>query len=520
MNKVQKLLLLTILVGGLMFGTAAGQYHSEGVKGGINLGVLAGMTDVEKNDDLEIGPQGRVFVRYPLIGGLVQGEFGLTSGVLNGMDYKTHVLPIDYRFLLSPLKFESFNPFLYAGVGLLSFENKEVASQLSNLDKKNNYTGVVPLGLGLQFKVSESTAFEISGGYNYSFTDKLDFQEVGSNTSLNNDFSSNKDGFLSLAAGLTLMLENPNGDPDMDGLTNKMEKELGTNKKVADSDGDGLSDGEEYNQYKTNPLIADSDQDGLSDGDEVKKYRTNPLKADTDGDGLSDSDEINKHKTDPTKADSDGDGLSDSDELNKHKTDPLKPDSDMDGLKDGDEISKHKTDPLKADSDGDGLSDGDEILKHKTNPLSKDSDNGTVEDGVEVKRGTNPLNADDDLEKEEKIKGAVGTQIVLEGIVFDTGKATLRPESTETLDKVAKTLMENPDIAIEIAGHTDNTGRRAANMKLSQARADAVADYLASKGVDRSQLATKGFGPDVPVASNDTPEGRQQNRRISFTRTK
>jgi outer membrane protein OmpA-like peptidoglycan-associated protein len=107
---------------------------------------------------------------------------------------------------------------------------------------------------------------------------------------------------------------------------------------------------------------------------------------------------------------------------------PNNPDSGGDGLKDGDEGHFYKTSSLKKDSDSDGLSDGDEILKNKTDPLNKDTDGGSVDDGTEVARGTNPLDASDDVKKEE-IKVEAGKAIVLEGVVFDVNKSTLRPEA-------------------------------------------------------------------------------------------
>ena len=189
-------------------------------------------------------------------------------------------------------------------------------------------------------------------------------------------------------------------------------------RNVADTDGDGLSDGDEINKHNTDPLVADTDGDGLNDGDEINDHKTDPNVADTDGDGLSDWDEINKHKTDPLVDDTDEDGLSDGDEINKHKTDPLLSDSDNDGFSDGVEVdagtdstsstsnpgvdtdadgltdiketAEHKTNPNAADTDGDGLNDGDEINKHKTNPLLFDSDKDGFSDGVEVDAGTDP----------------------------------------------------------------------------------------------------------------------------------
>jgi outer membrane protein OmpA-like peptidoglycan-associated protein len=82
-------------------------------------------------------------------------------------------------------------------------------------------------------------------------------------------------------------------------------------------------------------MKADTDADGLADGDEVLQFKTDPLNRDTDGDMLSDGDEVHTYKTDPAKADTDGDGLKDGDEVNRTKTNPLNPDTDGDGFKDG-----------------------------------------------------------------------------------------------------------------------------------------------------------------------------------------
>lgn len=101
------------------------------------------------------------------------------------------------------------------------------------------------------------------------------------------------------------------GDPDNDGLTNEQEFAANSNPTKADSDGDGLSDGDEVKLYKSNPTKKDSDGDGLTDFDEVKTTHTNPNAADSDGDGLSDAVEVNASHTDPNKADTDGDGYND-----------------------------------------------------------------------------------------------------------------------------------------------------------------------------------------------------------------
>ena len=105
-------------------------------------------------------------------------------------------------------------------------------------------------------------------------------------------------------------------DLDVDGLTNLEEYRHGTDPNNPNTDGDGLTDGEEIHTYETDPANADSDGDGLTDGDEVKVYRTNPLVGDTDGDGLSESDEVGRG-TDPLAVDSDGDGLPDGWEVQR-----------------------------------------------------------------------------------------------------------------------------------------------------------------------------------------------------------
>ena len=110
------------------------------------------------------------------------------------------------------------------------------------------------------------------------------------------------------------------------------------------------------------------------------------------------------------------------------------------------------------------------------------------------------------------------TAVILRGVNFESGLATLLAESYATLDQVAASLVANPDIRIEIGGHTDNTGSPAVNMQLSQQRANTVLQYLASKGVSRFHMAARGYGATRPVATNATPAGRAQNRRVELRR--
>jgi hypothetical protein len=105
---------------------------------------------------------------------------------------------------------------------------------------------------------------------------------------------------------------------------------------------------------------------------------------------------------------------------------------------------------------------------------------------------------------------------VLQQLNFETAKSDILPSSFDELDELADCLVGQPQINLLITGHTDDRGDEKMNMKLSEARAYAVANYLISKGVIRGRLSWKGFGPTRPVADNNTEEGRARNRRVEF----
>ncbi|WP_420873949.1 OmpA family protein [Paraburkholderia azotifigens] len=101
-------------------------------------------------------------------------------------------------------------------------------------------------------------------------------------------------------------------------------------------------------------------------------------------------------------------------------------------------------------------------------------------------------------------------------IEFETGSATLTPQGRAILDQMASVLTKMTTRQVAIIGHTDTSGNRTSNIALSQARADAVKGYLVAKGLSPQQLSTLGVGPDQPIATNDTADGRARNRRIEF----
>ncbi|TVR81067.1 MAG: OmpA family protein [Chitinophagaceae bacterium] len=111
----------------------------------------------------------------------------------------------------------------------------------------------------------------------------------------------------------------------------------------------------------------------------------------------------------------------------------------------------------------------------------------------------------------------VGQIVRLNNIFFDFAKASLRSESFPELNRIIRFLSENPKVIIKISGHTDNVGSDSFNLKLSEDRAAAVKNYLRENGIPLGRIESKGYGKNKPVATNDTEEGRQMNRRVEFT---
>ncbi len=195
----------------------------------------------------------------------------------------------------------------------------------------------------------------------------------------------------------------PEDDPDADGLPNADELLFSADPNNPDTDGDGLSDGEEVNTYHSDPMETDSDGDGLTDGEEAITYGTNPCSVDTDGDQMPDAWEV-EHKLDPLRNDGgedpDNDGLPNAGEF-LHLADPQNSDTDADGLNDGMEVDTYGTSPTSADTDGDKMPDGWEVangLNAPVNDARGDADGDGLTNFQEYQRATDPKNEDTDAD--------------------------------------------------------------------------------------------------------------------------
>lgn len=274
---------------------------------------------------------------------------------------------------------------------------------------------------------------------------------------------SRTDSYLTAAIGLTFNLGKPK-DTDGDGIPDRIDKDpLHAEDFDHFQDEDGAPD-------------LDNDQDGVPD-----KIDKAPLEPE-DRDGYQDNDGV----PDP---DNDGDGI-----LDVNDKAPNQPE-DKDGFEDQDGVP----DP---DNDHDGIVDAKDKCPDQAETVNGYEDNDGCPD------------------KKPEIAVEKGKAIVLEGINFASGSAKLTANSKTILDKVVRTLRENPEIEVEIRGYTDNTGSYEGNVRLSQKRAEAVRDYLIANGIEASRIVAKGYGPANPIADNSTPEGRAKNRRIEFYRIK
>jgi len=406
--------------------------------------------------------------------------------------FKTTFTPISVFGRYNLIKDQNWIPYLTAGIGMVMWncEDTELNTEISS---GNNF--IANIGGGIEWEISRTVGIDFGIKYQRLFNQNEDMSGEGEAYALGRPDV--QTGNLSAGFGITLRFGGSK-DTDGDGLEDRLDKcptvpedfdgfEDEDGCPEWDNDGDALADSVETNSgvfisadsTGTDPNLADTDLDEINDYEEIYTYMTNPISVDTDGDSLSDGDEINNYQTNPISVDTDGDELSDYDEL-----------------------FLHQTDPRNADTDSDGFTDGDDKC-----PLKPETFNGFQDD-------------DGCPDKKPEIVFKKKAPIVLEGVNFKVGSSELTDSAKLVLDKVVRTLKDYKDMYLEISGHTDSSGSRALNMKLSRKRAESVRRYLINQGIEEYRLRAIGLGPDHPVTSNNTKEGRSKNRRIEFFRTK
>ncbi|WP_438041230.1 OmpA family protein [Sorangium sp. So ce128] len=311
--------------------------------------------------------------------------------------------------------------------------------------------------------------------------------------------------------------------------------------------GPGFTSGIGTPDFRAVAMLAYSPEVRRADPDRDKDGIVNEKDACPDVPGVGDPDP-KKNGCPPSDRDEDGfldrvDACPDTpgianDDPKKHGC-PPPGDRDKDGITDDvdacpDEAGPANEDPKKhgcpppPDRDGDGVIDAEDACPDipgirtsdpATNGCPGDRDGDTVRDDKDAcpdEKGK----PDQDPAKNGCPVAVRMTEteiVILQQVQFDTGKATIKKVSDPLLDEVAGVLKEHPEITkIEVQGHTDPRGGRAYNIKLSQARAESVMKALVQRGIEAERLASKGYGPDVPIAENDTDEGRQKNRRVQF----
>lgn len=377
-------------------------------------------------------------------------------------------LTVKFKFVTNEMSL--FRPYVFLGVGTRYLYQIDL-EQSANVDPGVDF--VIPGGVGCDLRLSDKWTLRYFATYGYSFADGHDKRECGKYG----------DQQLLHNLGITYSFAFKPRDSDGDGVPDKIDDCPGTPEAAwgmvdekgcpIDSDGDGVPN--YIDQCPDTPEAA------------WGKVDANGCPLDSDGDGIPDY--LDQCPETPAEAkgmvdangcplDSDGDGVFDY--LDQCAGTP----AGAKGMVD------EKGCPI--DTDGDGVFDFEDKCLDVP--------------GIKENKGCPEI--------KEEVKQVF--QKALNGIEFNSGKATIKRSSNTILNDIAKIMTENPAYLLSINGHTDNTGDAAKNQTLSEERANAVKAYLESKGIAGSRMTAQGFGQDQPVASNNTASGRAKNRRVEF----
>jgi outer membrane protein OmpA-like peptidoglycan-associated protein len=391
------------------------------------------------------------------------------------------------------------------------------------------YSSAVRLGVGYLRNLYRKDAAFDDNGFTGIFGVRVGFtQNLGVRLDATADYVRSPDGGRAvnyvnwgMQTGLSLLL-GKSSDGDKDGVANNGDRCPGTPRGKA-VDGSGCAASQ-----------LDADHDRVND--ELDRCPSTPSGESVDASGCS-----------ARRLDADNDGVADSadrcpgtaagESVDGEGCAPSQKDDDKDGVMNagdrcpdtpaGQQVDSTGCVPAPADQDKDGVPDrADQCPGSPAGvpvtpsgcPVRRDSDADGVHDGLDLCPNT-PKGETVNENGCTILFQKQARTVILRGVNFQTGKAILTPEARDILRDIAVQLVENPQYRVQISGHSDNTGRRAKNLRLSIARARTVETFLEANGVPRGQVTSKGFGPDVPITSNKTAAGRAKNRRVELVRT-
>ncbi len=370
-----------------------------------------------------------------------------------------------------------------------------------------------PVGFGLNFKVADNAYINWQSSYRYSFSVDRNNLHHGL-------------GFVYLW--------------DKDEETKKVETPIAHK----DSDGDGIFDDVDLCPQAPGPQdlngCPDSDGDMVADFEDkcpevfgLKEFRGCP---DTDNDGVSDNEDECPNVAGPASnkgcpsKDRDNDGVVDSRDKCPDIAGPAsnagcpKNDRDNDGVPDSEDRCPNDAGSAATngcpDSDGDGIADNLDKCPRAAGLAiydgCPDSDGDGIHDGRDRcpnSPGSVATNGCPEISQADRET----LDIAMRSVEFDTGRSTLKSESSAILNQIADIMRRYPDYNLSIAGHTDNTGSARANQELSERRAKACYEFLIARGVSSNRMNYAGYGESKPIADNSSLKGRALNRRTEFS---
>lgn len=384
-------------------------------------------------------------------------------------------------------------PFAFTGLGYF-------------FEQSNGGHMQIPIGAGLNLKMSRFAYAHIQAEYRYAAQEQRNNLQAGL-------------GFVYLLHKGEAQPSNLPADTDKDGTPDNLDKcpnEPGPAPAMGcpDNDNDGLANSEDDCPNDPGPSATkgcpDYDNDGTPDKDDKCPTDAGPLNGcpDNDKDGVADNVDKCPGLAGPINGcpDRDGDGIADNEDKCPDtpgsaatKGCPAVADDDQDGVPNNEDLCPQAAGPVKykgcPDSDGDEVADNEDKCPNTVGPK-------TNYGCPEVKQET-----------KERLAFA------MKAVQFETARATLKTESYAILEEIIDIMAQYPDYKLKISGHTDNIGDEARNLQLSTDRAKACHDYFLLRRVDAKRISFTGYGEGRPMSDNNTPAGRELNRRVEFELT-